>query len=129
MSEHLSKRDLKAALALLLAAISLLPLSLGVLFFGDLFPNGTLASLGNAIFFLPQHAFPSELTGEHGRVEGIFWVTAAVWIVVAAMFAVATRRLRFRWVVLLALPTVVLSTYAFTTVLDNFGYEAVLEGP
>ena len=47
----------------------------------------------------------------------------------ATLFAVGTRRLRFRWVVAIALPVVVLCTWAFTAILANFGYAAVLDGP
>ena len=129
MSNAFSKRDLKAALVFIGAAIATLPLSLGVLLTGEDFISRQFQRLGEAIFFLPQRAFPTELTGEHGRVRGIFSITVVVWILVAAMFAVATRRLRFRWVVLIALPVFVLCTYAFTTILGNFGYEALLDGP
>jgi hypothetical protein len=128
MSNASTKRDLKAALVFIAAAVSLLPIGLSVFFVEPLF-RGPLEGAGNLIFFLPQYAFPYELTGEHGRVPGIFSITVAVWLLVAAMFAVATRRLRFRWVVLLALPVVVLCTWAFTIILGNFGYAAVLDGP
>jgi hypothetical protein len=128
MTDHLSKRDLGAALVFIVAALSLVPLAISVFLLEPLF-RGSLQAVGNAMFFLPQYAFPSELTGEHGRVASIGWLTVAIWLTIAALFAVATRRLRFRWVVVLALPVVVLCTWAFTIILANFGYAAVLDGP
>ena len=129
MTDYFSKRDLKAALAFVVAAVSLLPLGLSVFFLPQALFSEPFEAAGNVMFFLPQHAFPTELTGEHGRVTGIGWLTVAMWLILAVFFAIATRRLRFRWVVVLALPVVVLCTWAFTVILGNFGYAAVLDGP
>ena len=131
MSNWFWKRDLKAALAFLVAAASLVPISLSLFLLPlpvqNALGSGPLADLANQIFFLPQHAFPTELRGPHGIAPS--WLTPVAWLILAALFALGTRRLRFRWVVVIALPVVVLCVLAFTDILQNFGYSVILDGP
>jgi hypothetical protein len=129
MSDWFSKRDLKAAVVFLVATLSLVPISLGALLLSEVVPRfpGPLDGLVTPIFDLPQHAFPTDLRGPHGPVPS--WLTPAAWIMLAVLFALGTRRLRFRWVVVIALPVVVLCTYASTAIFDNYGYFYTLDGP
>ena len=127
MSQWFSKRDFKAAMAFAIAAVSLIPISLAVLFLPPAFQRAPLDGLGTEIFFLPQRAFPFDLRGPRSPVPS--WLTLAAWAILTALFALGTRRLPFRWIVVIALPVVVLCVYACTTILGTFGYSVILDGP
>ena len=95
---------------------------LAVVFAMEIFrPVDWLFNLQNVFFFLPQYLFPWSMTWTvHGAVPFGFALDVATWIAVGAGFSVATKGLRRRLSLLLALPTV-----AATLVLSRLRHQVV----
>lgn len=91
-------------------------------------------SLISALFFAPQYVFPFGSVYRQARAEALggppvgSWISVALWLTVIGVFTWVTRPLRFPWLLIAALVTVLLVTAAIHALLPMFGFSLRLEG-
>jgi hypothetical protein len=89
-----------------------------------------LSNLQNLFFFLPQYLFAWSMTWTaHGRVPFGVVLDVSTWILVAAVFSLATRKLS-RWLSLVLAISAILATIVVTQmVIVRLGLQFQLDGP
>jgi hypothetical protein len=93
-------------------------------------PVDWLFNLQNVFFFLPQYLFPWSMTWTvHGKVPFGLALDVATWIVIGAGFAVATKTLKRRSALLLALPAVLATIVLSQLAIKWVGLSVALDGP
>jgi hypothetical protein len=95
------------------------------------------ARLGNELFFFPQLAFPYEglvfrdAFGSHRIVSNSIagLLNILQWGLLAIGFSWATRYLKVRYTLLLAVAIIVIATYTIACIFPIFGAAIELDGP